>query len=196
MNDSKENIDENNEEVSEIDDGKTVTDEIDTIINERDQYKNIAQRAQADLINYKNRVTADRESTYVMIVSRFVSNLLPIIDNFNRAISSMPDDNSWYQGLLMIEKSLNELIESEGISQTAKPGMDFNPKYHEAIMTIESDTQKDGTIADIIAQGYELKDRIIRPAQVTVIKNINKEKEDIDMENQNNSSENEGDNNG
>tara|TARA_Y100000814_G_scaffold70978_1_gene43904 strand:+ start:3954 stop:4544 length:591 start_codon:yes stop_codon:yes gene_type:complete len=196
MNDSKENIDENNEEVSEIDDGKTVTDEIDTIINERDQYKNIAQRAQADLINYKNRVTEDRESTYVMIVSRFVSNLLPIIDNFNRAISSMPDDNSWYQGLLMIEKSLNELIESEGISQTAKPGMDFNPKYHEAIMTIESDTQKDGTIADIIAQGYELKDRIIRPAQVTVIKNINKEKEDIDMENQNNSSENEGDNNG
>ena len=196
MNDSKENIDENNEEVSEIDDGKTVTDEIDTIINERDQYKNIAQRAQADLINYKNRVTEDRESTYVMIVSRFVSNLLPIIDNFNRAISSMPDDNSWYEGLLMIEKSLNELIESEGISQTAKPGMDFNPKYHEAIMTIESDTQKDGTIADIIAQGYELKDRIIRPAQVTVIKNINKEKEDIDMENQNNSSENEGDNNG
>ena len=74
--------------------------------------------------------------------------------------------------------------------------MYFNPKYHEAIMTIESDTQKDGTIADIIAQGYELKDRIIRPAQVTVIKNINKEKEDIDMENQNNSSENEGDNNG
>ena len=196
MNDSKENIDENNEEVSEIDDGKTVTDEIDTIINERDQYKNIAQRAQADLINYKNRVTEDRESTYVMIVSRFVSNLLPIIDNFNRAISSMPDDNSWYQGLLMIEKSLNELIESEGISQPEKPAMDFNPKYHEAIMTIESDTQKDGTIADIIAQGYELKDRIIRPAQVTVIKNINKEKEDIDMENQNNSSENEGDNNG
>ena len=107
MNDSKENIDENNEEVSEIDDGKTVTDEIDTIINERDQYKNIAQRAQAYLINYKNRVTEDRESTYVMIVSRFVSNLLPFIDNFNRAISSMPDDNSWYQGLLMIEKSLN-----------------------------------------------------------------------------------------
>ena len=48
------NPDENNEEVSEIDNGKTITDEIDTVINERDQYKNIAQRAQADLINYKN----------------------------------------------------------------------------------------------------------------------------------------------
>ena len=84
------NPDENNEEVSEIDNGKTITDEIDTVINERDQYKNIAQRAQADLINYKNRVAEEREATYVMIVSRFVSNLLPIIDNFNRAISSMP----------------------------------------------------------------------------------------------------------
>tara|TARA_Y100001970_G_scaffold285025_1_gene403678 strand:+ start:2490 stop:3077 length:588 start_codon:yes stop_codon:yes gene_type:complete len=193
------NPDENNEEVSEIDNGKTITDEIDTIINERDQYKNIAQRAQADLINYKNRVAEEREATYVMIVSRFVSNLLPIIDNFNRAISSMPDDNSWYQGIIMIEKSLNELVESEGISQTAKPGMDFDPKYHEAIMAIEDETKNEGTIADIIAQGYELKGRIIRPAQVTVIRNVNNvnnEKEDIDVESQNNSSETEGDNNG
>ena len=131
-----------------------------------------------------------------MIVSRFVSSLLPIIDNFNRAISSMPDDNSWYQGLSMIEKSLNQLIESEGITQTAKTGMDFDPKYHEAIMTIEDDTKNEGTIADIIAQGYELKDRIIRPAQVTVIRNVNKEKDNTNIENENNSSENEGENNG
>ena len=196
MNKPNKNTDEQNEEVSEIDNGKTITDEIDTIINERDQYKNIAQRAQADLINYKNRVIEDRESTYVMIVTRFVSNLLPIIDNFNRAINAMPDDNSWYQGLIMIEKSLNELIQSEGITQTAKTGMDFDPKYHEAIMAIEDDSKNEGTIADIIAQGYELKDRIIRPAQVTVIRNIKKEKEDIDIKNQNNSSNNEGDNNG
>tara|TARA_Y100000996_G_C22409927_1_gene596782 strand:+ start:163 stop:753 length:591 start_codon:yes stop_codon:yes gene_type:complete len=196
MNKQNKNTDEQNEEVSEIDNGKTITDDIDTIINERDQYKNIAQRAQADLINYKNRVIEDRESTYVMIVTRFVSNLLPIIDNFNRAISAMPEDNSWYQGLIMIEKSLNELIQSEGITQTAKTGMDFDPKFHEAIMTIEDDSKNEGTIADIIAQGYELKDRIIRPAQVTVIRNIKKEKEDIDIKNQNNSSEDEGDNNG
>ena len=196
MNKQNKNTDEQNEEVSEIDNGKTITDDIDTIINERDQYKNIAQRAQADLINYKNRVIEDRESTYVMIVSRFVSNLLPIIDNFNRAISAMPEDNSWYQGLIMIEKSLNELIQSEGITQTAKTGMDFDPKFHEAIMTIEDDSKNEGTIADIIAQGYELKDRIIRPAQVTVIRNIKKEKEDIDIKNQNNSSDDEGDNNG
>ena len=196
MNKQNKNTDEQNEEVSEIDNGKTITDDIDTIINERDQYKNIAQRAQADLINYKNRVIEDRESTYVMIVTRFVSNLLPIIDNFNRAISAMPEDNSWYQGLIMIEKSLNELIQSEGITQTAKTGMDFDPKFHEAIMTIEDDSKNEGTIADIIAQGYELKDRIIRPAQVTVIRNIKKEKEDIDIKNQNNSSDDEGDNNG
>ena len=155
MNKPNKNTDEQNEEVSEIDNGKTITDEIDTIINERDQYKNIAQRAQADLINYKNRVIEDRESNYVMIVTRFVSNLLPIIDNFNRAINAMPDDNSWYQGLIMIEKSLNELIQSEGITQTAKTGMDFDPKYHEAIMAIEDDSKNEGTIADIIAQGYE-----------------------------------------
>lgn len=196
MNKPNKNTDEQNEKVSEIDNGKTITDEIDTIINERDQYKNIAQRAQADLINYKNRVIEERESNYVMIVTRFVSNLLPIIDNFNRAINVMPDDNSWYQGLIMIEKSLNELIQSEGITQTAKTGMDFDPKYHEAIMAIEDDSKNEGTIADIIAQGYELKDRIIRPAQVTVIRNIKKEKEDIDIKNQNNSSNNEGDNNG
>lgn len=196
MNKPNKNTDEQNEEVSEIDNGKTITDEIDTIINERDQYKNIAQRAQADLINYKNRVIEERESNYVMIVTRFVSNLLPIIDNFNRAINVMPNDNSWYQGLIMIEKSLNELIQSEGITQTAKTGMDFDPKYHEAIMAIEDDSKNEGTIADIIAQGYELKDRIIRPAQVTVIRNIKKEKEDIDIKNQNNSSNNEGDNNG
>ena len=68
MNKANENSDENNAEISEIDNGKTITDDIDTIINERDQYKNIAQRAQADLINYKNRVTEEREATYVMIV--------------------------------------------------------------------------------------------------------------------------------
>ena len=168
MNKANENSDENNAEISEIDNGKTITDDIDTIINERDQYKNIAQRAQADLINYKNRVTEEREATYVMIVSRFVSSLLPIIDNFNRAISSMPDDNSWYQGLSMIEKSLNQLIESEGITQTAKTGMDFDPKYHEAIMAIEDDTKNEGTIADIIAHRLKNEKLIYK----TNIKNI------------------------
>ncbi len=66
-------------------------------------------------------------------------------------------------------------------------------------MPIEEETKNEGTIADIIAQGYELKGRIIRPAQVTVIRNVNNvnnEKEDIDVESQNNSSETEGDNNG
>ena len=63
-------------------------------------------------------------------------------------------------------------------------------------MAIEDDTKNEGTIADIIAQGYELKDRIIRPAQVTVIRNVNKEKDNTNIENENNSSENEGENNG
>jgi molecular chaperone GrpE len=189
------NTDDENKEILEIDNGQTITDEIDTVLKERDHYKNIAQRAQADLVNFKNRVAEERESTYVIIVSRFVSNLLPILDNFNRAVTSMPTDDLWFQGFQMIEKSLHDLIESEGITKTATPGIEFDPNLHEAIMAIEDNTKKDGTIADIIAQGYKLKDRIIRPAQVTVIRNKAKEDDIIEEENQSNSSKDEGENN-
>jgi molecular chaperone GrpE len=107
----------------------------------------------------------------------------------------MPTDDLWFQGFQMIEKSVHDLIESEGITKTATPGIEFDPNLHEAIMAIEDNTKKDGTIADIIAQGYKLKDRIIRPAQVTVIRNKTKEDDIIEEENQSNSSKDEGENN-
>ena len=145
--------------------------ELEEVDRERRQFRELAQRAQADLANYRRRVEEEREDTYRSIASRIVNKLLPIMDDLQRALDQAPSDGeeaAWVQGIRLIERSLYGLLESEGVTPFEAEGKPFDPWEHEALMTLESNDHEPGTVVSVIRPGYKLHGKVLRPAQVAV----------------------------
>lgn len=144
---------------------------LEEAVQERDQYRAMAQRAQADLINYKRRADEQRQELVRNAASRIILQLLPVLDDFQRALEHLPTDApaSWGEGIQMILRKLQALLESEGV-RIVEPavGDALNPFEHEAVFHDQNSEQATGTIVQVVNPGYLLNDRVLRPAQVTV----------------------------
>ncbi|MBI2170807.1 MAG: nucleotide exchange factor GrpE [Chloroflexi bacterium] len=138
---------------------------------ERAQFKAIAQRAQADLLNYRQRVEREREAQHRATVERTVTTLLPILDDLHLALEHAPatsGDASWVEGIRLIERRLLALLESEGVSPMAAEGKPFDPWQHEALFSVADQSREPGTIVMVVRQGYMLHDKVLRAAQVAI----------------------------
>jgi molecular chaperone GrpE len=150
--------------------------------NERDQqlteaqkqaveYLDLLQRTQADFINYRRRMNQERAETRTNAQIELLNQLLPILDDLERAMMAIPQDlvqSHWVQGLLLTARRLLTLLNQLGIKRIGATGEQFDPRLHEAI-TVESNTDApEGTIIRIVRAGYALGERVIRPAQVIV----------------------------
>lgn len=138
---------------------------------ERSQFKAMAQRAQADLINYRQRVEKEKEEAHRSIVERTMQKLLPVLDDFGLALQHSPasaEEETWLEGIHLIERRLQGLLEAEGVTHIEAKGKPFDPWEHEALFSIETREQEAGTVADVIRPGYKLHDRVLRAAQVAV----------------------------
>jgi molecular chaperone GrpE len=128
-------------------------------------------RLQADFENYKKRVEKDRESDQLHAAARVVQNLLPVLDNFERAISSATgndDDSSLHQGVQLIFRQLLDELRREGLVAIDTVGEPFNPEFHEAVATEEHSELPHQTIMEELQRGYTLNARLLRPALVKV----------------------------
>ena len=126
------------------------------------------QRAQADFINYKRRTEKEKEELADYSRAAIIQCVLPILDDFERAVSAMPDqgvDSNWVEGVRLIEKKLRTVLESEGLSCIEAIGEPFDPYQHEAV---RQETGDDGIVIEDIRKGYKYRDRVIRPSQVVV----------------------------
>lgn len=126
------------------------------------------QRAQADFINYKRRSEQEREETAKFANSILMLNLLPILDDLERAFASLPPrlaKLTWIDGIRLIERKLRASLEAQGLSQLKAQGEPFDPKFHEAI---RQDKGKEGIVTEELQKGYMFHDRVIRPAKVVV----------------------------
>jgi molecular chaperone GrpE len=126
------------------------------------------QRSQADFINYKRRSEKEKEELGEYSRAAIVQCILPILDDFERAISAMPDeavDASWVEGVRMIEKKLRTILESEGLSCIEAIGEPFDPYQHEAV---RQDSGDEGIVLDEVQKGYKFNDKVIRASQVVV----------------------------
>jgi molecular chaperone GrpE len=98
--------------------------------------------------------------------------VLVLADDFDRAIEARPDaiaDDTWVDGVVAIDRKLRALLESEGVSQIdASPGTPFDPREHEAIVTVPGTGRPEGEIVEELRRGYRLRDRVVRPALVAV----------------------------
>lgn len=128
------------------------------------------QRLQAEFENYKKRQADERAELMNMAKISVLSELLPALDNFDRAATHLPtelEDNSWAKGMQYVGQQLLDILEGMGISQFSPKGEKFDHSKHEAIEHVDS-TDPPDTIVEIITPGYKMGDKIIRPATVKV----------------------------
>lgn len=126
------------------------------------------QRAQADFINYKRRIEQDKEETAKFANSILMLNLLPVLDDLERAFASLPPrlaKLTWVDGIRLIERKLRASLEAQGLSEIKAQGEPFDPNLHEAVRHGKG---KEGIVIEELQKGYKLQDRVIRPAMVVV----------------------------
>ena len=160
---------------------ETLQAELEEADRERSQFKALAQRAQADLVNFRKRVEEEREELYHSHAVRFIMKLLPILDDLQRALDQAPattEEASWQEGVRLIERSLQALLESEGVTPIEADGKAFDPWEHEALFALETTEHGAGTVVSVIRPGYRLHSRILRAAQVVVAQGPEEEKEE------------------
>jgi len=135
------------------------------------------QRTQADFINYKRRSEQEKEEISQFANAILMLNLLPILDDLERAFTSIPPHLtrlSWVDGIRLIERKLQASLEAQGLSPIKAKGEPFDPKLHEAAMYSKG---KEGIVIEELQKGYKLHDRVIRPTMV-VVGNGEEEKEE------------------
>lgn len=132
------------------------------------EYKDGWARAQADFQNYKKRLERDNELTYISMKGDIVKKILPVLDDLERALQNRPAENSWANGIELIARKLQNVLESEGIKRIEAEGVEFDPNFHEAISHEPADGVKSGYVIGVVQNGYMLGERVIRPAMVRV----------------------------
>ena len=137
---------------------------------ELSQAKDQALRAMAELQNARRRMEEERQQFIRFASSGLMSALLPVLDNLERAFSSIPADlqgNDWVKGIQQIEKAFKDALQKEGLEIIApKHGDDFNANLHEGLM--QDANTKNGKIAQCLESGYQLKGKVLRVAKVSV----------------------------
>ncbi|WP_337101568.1 nucleotide exchange factor GrpE [Paenibacillus sp. YIM B09110] len=128
-------------------------------------------RAQADFDNFRRRTTKEKEELAQYASMKLITQLLPVVDNFDRAMaaaSANGDFESLAKGVEMIFRQLEQTLTGEGLKAMNVVGEPFNPEFHQAIMQVESDEHEEGIIVEEVQKGYMLKDKVLRPAMVKV----------------------------
>ncbi len=126
------------------------------------------QRAVAEFQNFKKRLERDREADQIMMKGDIIRKVLPILDDLERALQDRPAADSWSDGIDLIVRKLQGILEAEGLKRIEADGQVFDPNFHEAIATEPVDGMESGRVVAVVRNGYMIGDRVIRPAQVRV----------------------------
>jgi molecular chaperone GrpE len=148
-----------------------LTDEILELRKERDALHDRLLRQAADFDNYRKRVDRERKDSAQYAAVDFVQDLLPVIDDFERALQTgAPGAESYRQGLEIIHRALIDMLRKRGVTPIEAVGTDFDPQVHQAVSYEEAPDRRDGEVIEEFRRGYQLGDRLIRPAMVKVAK--------------------------
>ena len=134
-----------------------------------DRYK----RLQADFENHRRRTRQEKEDLSIVVAQNVLLDLLPVVDNFERALSSAAtqDAATVLQGVEMIHRQFLQVLEKCGLATVEAVGQIFDPQQHEAVMRVEDENQVDGTIVEELQKGYTVRGKVIRPSMVKVVGN-------------------------
>jgi molecular chaperone GrpE len=140
---------------------------------EAESYLDDLRRLQADFDNYRKRTLREQTARTASASQALVAKLLPVLDNFELAVSAAEqsrDFDRMLKGVEMVLGALREVLEGEGLVKIEAEGKPFDPERHEAVIAVEQEDTEPGTIVDIVRAGYELGGKVLRPAMVKVAK--------------------------
>ena len=145
--------------------------ELAEALREKEQFKRLAQRAQADLVNYRRRIEAEQESSRLRNQQRIVLQFADVVEQLEKALGSdtLQDvDSSWLEGIAAVQKNFLNVIATEGFERFTSVGEDFDPRKHEALLSTPSANHEPNTVITELRPGYLQHGEVVRPAQVEI----------------------------
>ena len=149
--------------------------QLDEAEREKSQFKALAQRGQADFANFRKRADEEKLELLGNAKSQVILRILPALDDIERALGQAPAagseaDSGWLEGFRLIERKLNSILEGEGLQRIESEGLAFNPWEHEIVSYLDVPKRKEGEVLEVTRQGYKMNGKVLRPAQVVVVK--------------------------
>ena len=127
-------------------------------------------RLMAEFQNFKRRVAKEKSDIHAYANEKIVGDLLPVLDNFERALSTETEDEGYAKGMQLIFEQLKTALGNAGLEEIKAMDEEFDPNVHNAVMTETIEDKEDGTVTKVLQKGYRLKDKVVRPSMVAVNK--------------------------
>lgn len=146
-------------------------DELAAVVEEREQFKALLQRAQADLVNYRKRVQVEQEELRKSARRSMIVRFLDVLDDFDTALEGPAAENvdvAWLEGVRGIRRKFTSILEAEGVERFDAEGSVFDPRYHEALLRTPTSDHAVDTVIRVLRSGYKQDGDVIRPAQVEI----------------------------
>jgi len=159
----------------EVDELTTLRQELEEQEAKAAEYLDGWQRARAEFANYKKRIEKEQEDIVKFANGVFIARLLPVIDDFERAFQTLPPNlmgMTWLEGIALIQRKLQMLLEQEGVTAIETEGQMFDPALHQAVTHEESEEHEEGQIIGEVQKGYKMGDKVLRPSLVRVAKRV------------------------
>ena len=154
------------------DEAQEAADELEAVKKQLSEGVERMKRLQADFENFRRRTRQEKEELSNMVVQDFIKDLLPMLDNFDRAMAAETTDGAKFQqGVEMIYNQLAEILKNKGLERIDTADAKFDPNFHQAVMRVENPDLEDESIAMELQKGYMVKGKVIRPAMVQVVAN-------------------------
>jgi molecular chaperone GrpE len=151
--------------------------EFDQVKAERDHLKDRLARLQAEFENARKRTDREKQDFRDYAMGNVVEQFLPVLDNFELALKAQGSADQLRSGVELIIKQMEEILRQLQVTPVAAVGEEFDPRYHEALGSVERDDLPDHFVAEEIRRGYKLRDRLLRPSMVRVVSNPKQKKE-------------------
>lgn len=165
-----EEMDEKTLTAEEASEETKASEDQDSLASEINDMQTKLVRLQADFQNYKKRVEKEKEDLVSIGVISIANEVLPVIDNFERALEHDDESGSFKEGMKLIYEGLKNALKSKGIVELKALGEDFNPDFHQAVSMGHNDDYKENQVIEVLLKGYEYNGKVIRHAMVIVNK--------------------------
>lgn len=169
MSEKEENVEkiENEEENG----GNEETKMKDTILLQKqklEEQEDRLKRLMAEFDNFKKRSTKEREGLYNSLISDIITNLLPVIDNLEKAVEAKTEDESYKQGVELVLKQFKDVLKANGVEEIETVGQTFDPELHEAVSLVQDENLGEKEIKEEFRKGYKIGNKVIRHSMVVV----------------------------